>query len=191
MPTAGDETPQPPASVRIRAQRVQSGLFGQATPVTLGRCARCRGIGLREDLLRIERALFHGACAWVRFGRVGLLKLPPMERDKLRLTDVGPSFMRELIAITTCEAPPKGSRRPNAACDPLSRDERPMLKGEQWTDVGGIIVRTGNPLVAIQVAARVSPTRERGRTREGVEWMTPQAFQRAQNRHLTPSRRQK
>lgn len=54
---------------------------------------------MRDELVHLEQGLFHGACALERVGREGLLKLPVMERGKLRLADVGPAIMRQLVEL--------------------------------------------------------------------------------------------
>ena len=162
----------------------------RAATDNLKRCTRCRGLG--DDLLRIDHGLFHGRCAFQRLGRTMLLRLPATERGKLRLADVGPALMRELIGLAEPPGngvPPAGGVRPARGPPPV-RDRR-SVRPDEWMAVGALRVRTDSPLTAIQVVARLSPTRERGRTREGVEWMTAQAFQQALDRPGSAPKRHK
>jgi hypothetical protein len=60
-------------------------------------CAICNGIGDDRRMLKIGKAMMHGACAVESMTEAAVLALPVKERDKLTMGDCGVKLMRKLL----------------------------------------------------------------------------------------------
>lgn len=56
---------------------------------------------------------------------------------------------------------------------------RSDIKADEWIEIGHVAVRTRSVLQAARVASTVRRTRQRGVTRDGVEWMCLARFREA------------
>lgn len=62
----------------------------------LTRCKGCNRLGLDFEMVEAKGGHWHGRCVFERLGE-GVLALPPAERNKLTIADVGVAMMRRLL----------------------------------------------------------------------------------------------
>ena len=65
---------------------------------TMQACAYCKGHGNDHSMIYAHTTYWHGRCFIASKGEQAFMALPISQTGKLRLDDIGPEYMRKLIA---------------------------------------------------------------------------------------------